>query len=111
MLKKISSAQPDHRGFKHNLQFHESFEFQGPHGNHMCIVTEVLGYNLDYIRKLSEDGDRRLNLSLARRVSKHILCGLEYLHTVCGIVHTGKSANMIHSCAFRANPHPSRSEV
>jgi serine/threonine-protein kinase SRPK3 len=89
MLQKISFAQPDHRGFKHNLRLYDNFEFKGPHGNHLCIVTEVLGFSLDYVQKLNNEHDPCMTLPLVRRFAKQILYGLEYLYTVCGIIHTG----------------------
>lgn len=88
MLEKIAAAEPSHRGFSHNLAYFGSFDFAGPHGLHRCIVTEVLGYSIDYIRKLS-DTDRRVAPSIVKRVVKQVLLGLEYLHNACGIVHTG----------------------
>ncbi|KAF5365363.1 hypothetical protein D9757_012129 [Collybiopsis confluens] len=88
MLQKISTAQRSHRGFEHTLTLYDSFEFQGPHGRHLCLVIEVLGHSVDYIRHLSDAGDLRLSMALTKRVTKQILCGLEYLHDVCEIVHT-----------------------
>ena len=89
MLQKIASADPSHRGFRHNLAYLDTFEFTGPHGPHRCIVTEVLGYGVDYVRKLRPEGDRRIAPSIVKRVTRQVLLGLEYLHDVCGIVHTG----------------------
>ena len=91
MFQKIASAQPDHRGFKHNVTLYESFEFHGPHGKHLCLVTEALSVTLDSIRKLNEDGGRRLSVAVTKRLAKQILYGLEYLHGACGIIHTGTS--------------------
>lgn len=88
MLEKIAAAEPSHRGFSHSLAYFGSFDFTGPHGLHRCIVTEVLGYSIDYLRKLN-DTDRRVAPSIVKRVVKQVLMGLEYLHNVCGIVHTG----------------------
>ncbi|KDQ24645.1 hypothetical protein PLEOSDRAFT_33228 [Pleurotus ostreatus PC15] len=87
MLEKIATAEPSHRGFSHSLAYFGSFDFNGPHGLHRCIVTEVLGYSIDYLRKLN-DTDRRVAPSIVKRVVKQVLLGLEYLHNVCGIVHT-----------------------
>lgn len=53
------------------------------------MITEVLGYSLNYIRNLGKDGDRRVQTGVVKRVVKQVLRGLEYLHDVCGIVHTG----------------------
>ena len=89
LLEKITSAQPTHRGFQHTLKFHDSFEFNGPHGQHCCLVTEALGYSMNYIRKLRDDDDRRVAPSIVKTVARQVLLGLEYLHDECGIVHGG----------------------
>lgn len=91
ILEKIAAAQLMHRGFKHNLALYDSFEFSGPHGVHRCLVTEVLGFSLDHLRKLNDDGDYRLKAGFIKRVVKQILYGLEYLHDVCGVIHAGES--------------------
>lgn len=93
MLEKIACADPSHRGFRHTLAYLDAFNFTGPHGLHRCIVTEPLGYGVDYIRKLRPEGDRRVAPSIVKRVTRQVLLGLEYLHDVCGIVHTGMSRN------------------
>ncbi|KAI0707314.1 kinase-like domain-containing protein [Earliella scabrosa] len=87
LLEKITSAQPTHRGFQHTLKFHDSFEFNGPHGQHCCLITEALGYSMNYIRKLRDDDDRRVAPSIVKTVVRQVLLGLEYLHDECGIVH------------------------
>ncbi|KZT68525.1 kinase-like protein [Daedalea quercina L-15889] len=88
MLEKIASANPAHRGYRHNLAYFDAFSIKGPHGLHRCLVTEVVGYGVDYIRKLRDDGDRRIAPSTVKRVVRQVLLALEYLHDVCGIVHT-----------------------
>ncbi|OCH96308.1 kinase-like protein [Obba rivulosa] len=88
MLEKIGSAQPTHPGFQHTLKYHDSFQFKGPHGMHCCLVTEALGYSLDYLRKSRDEGDRRVPPSIVKKVVKQVLLGLDYLHQECGIVHS-----------------------
>jgi serine/threonine protein kinase len=88
LLEKIASGPPGHAGFKHNMLYYDSFDFQGPHGRHLCMVTEVLGYSLDYVRKLYNSN--RVPPSIVKRVTRQVLLGLDYLHTTCGIVHAGE---------------------
>lgn len=90
MLEKVANADRAHCGFRHNLAYYDFFDFQGPHGLHRCLSTEVLGYGIDYIRKLRENGDQRVAPSIVKHVAKQVLLGLEYLHDVCGIVHAGQ---------------------
>ncbi|KAH9912037.1 kinase-like domain-containing protein [Fomitopsis serialis] len=88
MLEKIANADHAHRGYRHNLAYLNAFDIRGTHGLHRCLVTEALGYGVDYIRKLRDDNDRRVAPSIVKRVVRQVLLGLEYLHDVCGIVHT-----------------------
>ncbi|PCH34455.1 kinase-like protein [Wolfiporia cocos MD-104 SS10] len=87
LLQRIADAEPSHPEFRHNIACYGSFEFAGPRGAHRCVVTEALGYSLDYIRKLTDDGDRRVRPSIVKRVVKQVLQGLQYLHDVRGIIH------------------------
>ncbi|KAI0651498.1 kinase-like domain-containing protein [Trametes meyenii] len=87
MLERISVSDSSHRGYRHTIRYHDTFEFKGPHGVHCCIATEALGYNLDYIRKLRDGGDLRVTPSTVKRITKQVLLGLEYLHDSCGVVH------------------------
>ncbi|KAL1681181.1 kinase-like domain-containing protein [Schizophyllum commune] len=87
MLEKITVADTKHEGYPHTIRYLGTFEFKGPQGSHCCIVTEPLGYSLDYVRKLRDGGDLRVAPSIVKRVTKHILLGLAYLHDVCRIVH------------------------
>ncbi|KAK7051379.1 hypothetical protein VNI00_004879 [Paramarasmius palmivorus] len=93
MLEKIASAQPNHRGFKHNLLLHGSFELRGPQGTHLCIFTEVLVSSVNHVRE--SNGSHLPSLASTKRLTKQLLLSLEYLHDVCGIVHTGASSNLI----------------
>ncbi|KAI5899261.1 kinase-like protein [Schizophyllum commune H4-8] len=87
MLEKITAADATHEGYRHTMRYIGSFKFKGPQGSHCCLITEPLGYSLDYVRKLRGGGDLRVAPSIVKRVTKHILLGLKYLHDECGVVH------------------------
>ena len=64
----------------------DNFFVNGPHGNHVCMVFEVLGDNLlTLIRRNDHHG---LELPLVRQITRQILDGLDFLHTKCQIIHT-----------------------
>ncbi|TFY65750.1 hypothetical protein EVG20_g5339 [Dentipellis fragilis] len=81
MLEKIGSDS------KHCPVLYGSFEFKGPYGKHLCLVTEVLGFSLRAICGVEENDDKRLSMRLTKRIAKQMLLGLEHLHDVCGIIH------------------------
>ena len=67
-------------------QLLNSFIHTGPNGKHVCMVFEILGVNLlEIIKRYNYKG---IPLPICRVISKQILIGLDYLHRVCGIIHT-----------------------
>jgi serine/threonine-protein kinase SRPK3 len=68
------------------VQFLNSFIHVGENGKHVCMVFEVLGVNLlEVIKRFNYKG---IPLPLCRVIGKQVLIGLDYLHRVCGIIHT-----------------------
>ena len=50
------------------------------------MVFEILGVNLlEIIKKYEYQG---VPMNLCRKIAKQTLIGLDYLHNVCGIIHT-----------------------
>lgn len=91
ILQCITSADPRHPGYKHVLGLLDHFVHMGPHGHHVCLVHEVMCRNLHEFSFHFEY--QQLPLDLVREVAKQMLKGLEYLHTVCGVIHTGIDCN------------------
>lgn len=68
------------------VQFLNSFIHVGENGKHVCMVFEVLGVNLlEVIKRFNYKG---IPLPICRVISKQVLIGLDYLHRICGIIHT-----------------------
>jgi serine/threonine-protein kinase SRPK3 len=68
------------------VQMLNSFMHAGPHGKHVCMVFEILGVNLlAIIKRYNYHG---IPIPICRSISKQVLMGLDYLHRVCGIIHT-----------------------
>lgn len=64
----------------------DHFYFYGPHGTHLCLVSEVLG---ESIRRLSLKYNRNfLPIPFVKQITKQVLTGLDYLHSH-DIIHTG----------------------
>lgn len=76
------------------VQLLNTFSHTGVNGTHVCLVFEVLGVNLLEIIKFYQY--KGLPIGLTRRISQQILIGLDYLHRICGIIHTDlKPENVI----------------
>eukprot|EP00927_Polykrikos_kofoidii_P004878 TRINITY_DN11927_c0_g2_i1.p1 TRINITY_DN11927_c0_g2~~TRINITY_DN11927_c0_g2_i1.p1 ORF type:complete len:719 (-),score=145.08 TRINITY_DN11927_c0_g2_i1:22-2178(-) len=79
------------------VQLSDYFEHYGPHGKHVCMVFETMGPNvLSLIKRFNFKG---IPLPIARKVASHVLIGLDYLHRICGIIHTDlKPENVLVAC-------------
>jgi serine/threonine-protein kinase SRPK3 len=94
-LNSISKYFPDEelqeienkkRGQCFVVQLLNSFIHSGPNGKHVCMVFEILGVNLlEIIKRYNYKG---IPLPICRVIAKQALVGLDYLHRVCGIIHT-----------------------
>lgn len=88
ILEKIASANVTHPGFPHitPLLFH--FTVDSKYGQHAVMCTEALGSDLHSLRV--QRPNRRFSLLATKRIVKQILFALDYIHTECGVIHTGK---------------------
>jgi serine/threonine protein kinase len=79
------------------VQLLDYFEHFGPHGKHVCMVFETMGPNvLALIKRYNFKG---IPLEIVRKVTTHTLIGLDYLHRICGIIHTDlKPENVLVGC-------------
>jgi serine/threonine-protein kinase SRPK3/serine/threonine-protein kinase SRPK1 len=79
------------------VQLVDYFEHYGPNGKHVCMVFETMGPNvLALIKRFNFKG---VPLQIVRKVAAHTLIGLDYLHRICGIIHTDlKPENVLVAC-------------
>ena len=93
LLQCMRSQQPLHAGYPFVTKLIDHFHHPPSSKAHLCLVTEPLSENL-----LSFSGrwkKRRLPVTLVKHVTRQALLGLEYLHNICNIVHTGSSNTLI----------------
>eukprot|EP00917_Polyrhabdina_sp_WS-2016_P018117 GHVP01039107.1.p1 GENE.GHVP01039107.1~~GHVP01039107.1.p1 ORF type:complete len:872 (-),score=146.87 GHVP01039107.1:1733-4348(-) len=62
------------------------FFHRGIYGKHVCMVFEAMGPNLLSLIKLYEY--KGVPLKLLKKIARDILIGLDFLHSVAGIIHT-----------------------
>ncbi|KAI9168455.1 serine/threonine protein kinase, CMGC [Blastocladiella emersonii ATCC 22665] len=86
LLQRVVAADPTHPGRKFVVELYDNFMHTGPHGKHVCMVFEVLGENLlSLIRRYRHQG---IPAHLVKQIAAQVLCGLDYLHSKCAIIHT-----------------------
>lgn len=91
IYERINSvaAKSNHIGHELIRKFLSSFELEGPHGKHTCIVQQALGITMDHLMPYLEN--KVLPLDLVKQFFRQLLLGLDFLHSQAGIIHTGSS--------------------
>eukprot|EP00127_Corallochytrium_limacisporum_P002790 Clim_evm3s141 gene=Clim_evmTU3s141 len=86
LLRTMRNCDPKDPGRQHVVQMYNDFRIKGPHGQHICMVFEVLGKNLlSLIKKYKYRG---VPLPLVKNITYQVLQGLDYMHRKCSIIHT-----------------------
>lgn len=75
-----------HPGAHHVISFLDHFKHKGPNGTHVCMVFEVLGENL--LGLIKRHQSKGVPAPLVKQIAKQVLLGLDYMHRVCGVIHT-----------------------
>lgn len=79
-------TRPFSRNFNGVVGFIDYFEVSGPNGQHVCMVFEVLGPNI--LQLISLYDYKGVPIDIVRKIAAHSLIGLDYLHRICGVIHT-----------------------
>ncbi|KAI8887251.1 kinase-like protein [Backusella circina FSU 941] len=86
LLECITTADVTSLGAQYVTAIVDHFMVEGPNGTHVCMTFEVLGENL--LSLIKRYRNRGIPIHLVKAISKQMLLGLDYLHRVCGIIHT-----------------------
>lgn len=88
------------RNDTHNLQMFDQFMHSALNGRHSVMAFEVLGKNL--LALIKRYDYRGIPLNMVREITRQCLMGLDYLHSVCGIIHTDlKPENVVFGLSER----------
>lgn len=86
ICRHINSLSSEHPGREHIRKLLDSFEIEGPHGKHTCLVYEPLGNSLGELSLLA---DGALEAHIIRQTMRPILTALQFLHAEARVIHTG----------------------
>jgi serine/threonine-protein kinase SRPK3 len=102
---QATCATCTHDGRHHMRKLLDSFDIDGPHGKHTCLVHEPLGISFDEMKELTTNG--LFEAKLIRQTFRPILTGLEFLHKEANIIHTGREkGTMLDICKVYAYTSP-----
>ena len=88
IYEHINTLRSEHGGSDRVRKFLESFEIEGPHGKHICLVHQPLGISLADLRELTPEGF--FGLDLIKQTLRDLLGGLQFLHEEAHVIHTGE---------------------
>lgn len=104
MLNTMATSVPD----PHCLKLLEHFTIPAPDGEHLCLVTELMGGTLlDVVRHLPPKNESKMRLDLTQRALRDTLRGLADIHRI-GFAHSDLKLDAI---MFDLDPHASQGEV
>jgi serine/threonine-protein kinase SRPK3 len=64
----------------------DQFFHNAQNGRHSVMAFEVLGKNL--LSPIKKYGYKGIPVRMVREICRQTLIGLDYLHRICGIIHT-----------------------
>ena len=92
MLRRMKTfADKDQPGLDFTRLAQGIFEAEGPSGRHYCIASKPEGNSVRTVQETFPDA--MLPSLLVRLLIHRLLFSVNWLHTTCGVAHTGKLSN------------------
>lgn len=101
IYKHMDFERSKHPGRDFVRKLLDHFDIQGPHGRHICLVHEPLGTSADFLVKMSPK--QAMTLDDMKPGIRQLLVALDFLHSECHVIHTGKEANSLMDQTRRLN--------
>jgi serine/threonine-protein kinase SRPK3 len=88
IFEHIAKVESQHIGRRYVRVIKDSFTIQGPYGNHVCLALEPMRQTLWTVPPYL--GCMILPSPVFKPLLQLLLLGLDFLHSECHIIHTGK---------------------
>lgn len=93
IYKKFAQLDNSHPGRNYVRTMLDSFVIQGPQGSHQCLVHQPLWQSMF---KLQHGNPKhRFTEDLLQAMLLHVFVALDYVHSDCGVIHTGASPFLV----------------
>lgn len=86
LLRAVREADKEDPYRLKTVQLLDDFKISGVNGTHVCMVFEVLGYNL--LKLIIRSNYQGIPNNSVKSIIRQTLQGLHYLHCKCSIIHT-----------------------
>ncbi|KAF3760061.1 hypothetical protein M406DRAFT_270107, partial [Cryphonectria parasitica EP155] len=94
-MRRINDADSSHEGLPFIRKHIDEFQLHGPKEVHLCFVSSPMRETLFRLQKrLSR---RRLPLLIFKLFTFCLLLAINFLHTECRLIHTGKPFNSLYN--------------
>ncbi|EFY86149.1 protein kinase domain-containing protein [Metarhizium acridum CQMa 102] len=90
VLETLGKANPSHPGYRHVRAALDIFQLHRPGGDHYCLVQRPMWESWKHLLRRNPTG--RFTEPLLKAGLRHLFSALDYLHSECKLVHTGKSS-------------------
>jgi serine/threonine-protein kinase SRPK3 len=88
-LVRVTTRNPSHPSYHHCTSFLGRMFVRDKYP-HFCFVFEPMGTNLLLLQR--QQPGKVFSLAVTKRIVKQILLALDYTHTECHLVHTGRTS-------------------
>ena len=95
---RIASANPSHPGAGYIRTPIDNFKIDGSHGAHICLVYRPMRETMYDFRNRFRY--KRFPPQILKLYIVLLLQGLNYLHSECHLIHTGKCLTVLHTSIF-----------
>lgn len=97
MYKRMEIGSRNHPGCSAVRSLLDSFDVKGPDGQHRCLVHPPLWESV--LTFLHRNPVRRLPTPVLAFILQRLFLALDFLHTECQIIHTGKYLHPSYLCS------------
>ena len=88
MSKTLAETDPSDPGAKYVRTVRDSFSVDASTGQHTCLLYETMRESITIMQLRLKD--EKFPRDLLQTLIRMLLTGLNYMHSRCGIIHTGK---------------------